>query len=120
MNSPLNIPDEYVHGLFKAGQSLLQALTPASGSVGEIAAPSSAAQLAELQLNYFQQQLSLWARMMSGAGAGEPLVAPERGDRRFNAVEWRDNPAYSLLKQGYLLNSRLMTDSILPAVVKSG
>jgi polyhydroxyalkanoate synthase len=112
MNSPLNIPDEYVHGLFKAGQSLLQALTPASGSVGEIAAPSSAAQLAELQLNYFQQQLSLWARMMSGAGAGEPLVAPERGDRRFNAVEWRDNPAYSLLKQGYLLNSRLMTDIV--------
>jgi polyhydroxyalkanoate synthase len=112
MKSPFNMPDEYVQGFFKAGQSLLQALTPTSGSVGEIAAPSSVAPLAELQLNYFHQQLALWARMMTGAGGGEPLVAPERGDRRFNAAEWRDNPAYSLLKQGYLLNSRLISDIV--------
>ena len=112
MNSPFNMPDEYVQGLFKAGQSLLQALTPTSGSVGEVAATPSVAPLAELQLNYFQQQLALWARMMTGAGGGEPLVAPERGDRRFNATEWRDNPAYSLLKQGYLLNSRLLSDIV--------
>jgi polyhydroxyalkanoate synthase subunit PhaC len=116
MNSPFNMPDEYVQGFFKAGQSLLQALTPiagpakSAGPAGEVSAPSHAAPLAELQLNYFQQQLALWARMMSGAGAGEPLVAPERGDRRFNAAEWRENPAYSLLKQSYLLNSRLFTD----------
>jgi polyhydroxyalkanoate synthase subunit PhaC len=112
MNSPFNMPDEYVQGLFKAGQSLLQALTPTFGPVGEASAASRAAPLAELQLNYFQQQLALWARMMSGAGAGEPLVAPERGDRRFNAAEWRENPAYSLLKQSYLLNSRLFTDIV--------
>ena len=116
MNSPFNMPDEYVQGFFKAGQSLLQALTPHQGPAGlagpaaQVSAPSHAAPLAELQLNYFQQQLALWARMMSGGGAGEPLVAPERGDRRFNAAEWRDNPAYSLLKQSYLLNSKLFTD----------
>ncbi len=68
--------------------------------------------MAELQLNYFQQQLALWARMMTGGAGAEPLVAPERGDRRFNAAEWRDNPAYSLLKQGYLLNSRLVSDVV--------
>ncbi len=50
--------------------------------------------------------------MMSGGAGAEPLVAPERGDRRFNAAEWRDNPAYSLLKQSYLLNSRLFTDVV--------
>ena len=112
MNSPFNMPDEYVQGFFKAGQSLLQALAPTPRSPGEIAAPSGAAPLAELQLNYFQQQLALWARMMTGAGVGEPLVAPDRGDRRFNAAEWRENPAYSLLKQSYLLNSRLFTDIV--------
>jgi polyhydroxyalkanoate synthase len=64
-----------------------------------------------LQLNYFQQQLALWTRMVAGGGAGaEPVVAPECGDRRFNAAEWRENPAYSLLKQVYLLNSRLIND----------
>ena len=67
MNSPFNMPDEYVQGFFKAGQSLLQALAPTPRSPGEIAAPSGAAPLAELQLNYFQQQLALWARMMTGA-----------------------------------------------------
>ena len=116
MNSPFNMPDEYVQGLFKAGQSLLQAFSqtssPTPGRAGEVSAPSHAAPLAELQMNYFQQQLALWARMMGGADAGEPLVAPERGDRRFNAAEWRDNPAYSVLKQSYLLNSRLFTDVV--------
>jgi polyhydroxyalkanoate synthase subunit PhaC len=112
MNSPFNMPDEYVQGFFKAGQSLLQAMTPLHSPPNEIAAPSRGAPLAELQLNYFQQQLALWARMMAGGAGAEPLVAPERGDRRFNATEWRDNAAYSLLKQGYLLNSRLVSDVV--------
>ena len=110
MSSPFNMPDEYVQGFFKAAQSLLRTSTPSPAPAGEVSTPSRAAPLAELQVNHFQQQLALWARMMSGAGAGEPLVAPERGDRRFNAAEWRENPAYSLLKQSYLLNSKLFTD----------
>ncbi len=116
MNSPFNMPDEYVQGFFKAGQSLLQAMTPLpnlpNDPPNEIAAPPRGAPLAELQLNYLQQQLAMWARMMAGSAGVEPLVAPERGDRRFNAAEWRDNPAYSLLKQSYLLNSRLFTDIV--------
>ena len=112
MNSPFNMPDEYVQGVYKAGQSLLQALTPVHSAPSEIAAPARGSPLAELQLNYFQQQLALWARMMSGGAGAEPLVAPERADRRFNAAEWRENPSYSLLKQSYLLNSRLFTDIV--------
>ena len=109
MNSPFHMPDEYAQGFFKAGQSLLHALATTPVSHIEGAAPSRAAPLAELQLNYFQQQFALWTRMVSGGGAGaEPVVAPERGDRRFNAAEWRENPAYSFLKQAYLLNSRLI------------
>ena len=57
MNSPFNLPDEYVQGFFKAGQSLLQSLTPTLGSADASASPARGAPLAELQMNYFQQQL---------------------------------------------------------------
>jgi polyhydroxyalkanoate synthase subunit PhaC len=99
MRSPFNLPQEYVQGLFKAGQSLTQAMTTAG----------TAAPFARLQLDYMQQLFALSAHMAAG-GAGEPVVAPERGDRRFNAAEWRDNPLYSLLKQSYLLHSRWLVD----------
>ena len=60
--------------------------------------------------------MALWMGMVANAGglgsAGPPVVAPERGDRRFHAEEWRDNPWYSLLKQTYLLNSRLLADMV--------
>ena len=46
------------------------------------------------------------------ASAREPVIAPDRGDRRFSAEEWRDNPWYSLLKQTYLLNARLLDDMV--------
>ena len=132
MNSPFNIPDEYLQGFFKAGQNLMQALSsplsapmatllaPATQASTPIAmpgsnavvAPAGSAPLAELQMNYLQQQFALWAKMMAGAVAAEPVVSPDRGDRRFNAAEWRENPAYSLLKQVYLLNSRLIGDVV--------
>ena len=69
MNSPFNMPDEYVQGFFKAGQNLLQALTPLHSRPNEVAAPARGAPLAELQLNYFQQQFALPCREI---------------DRRFN------------------------------------
>jgi hypothetical protein len=56
--------------------------------------------------------------MMSGAGGqAEPVVSPERGDRRFSAAEWREHPGYSLLKQSYLLNARLMSDVVEAAAL---
>ena len=81
----------------------------------EVTAQANSRPLAELQLSYFQQQLALWVGMMasvSGQAATEPIVAPNRGDRRFNAAEWRDHPGYSLLKQSYLLNARLIGDMV--------
>jgi polyhydroxyalkanoate synthase subunit PhaC len=120
MNSPFNMPDEYAQGLVKAGHSLMQALMggPAAAVAPQSLAASTSADaarqpvLAQLQLGYLQQQMTLWSRMMAGGLAGEPVVAPERGDRRFHATEWRDNPMYSLLKQSYLLNSRFLTDLV--------
>lgn len=106
--NPFNVPEEFVQGFIKSGESLWQAMML-----------RQAEPLADLQLNYFQQQLALWTRMMvnmPGAPA-EAVVVPERGDRRFSAVEWCDNPAYSLLKQSYLLNARLAGDMVEAAAL---
>jgi len=51
--------------------------------------------------------------IQSAAGMqGESNVEPARGDRRFDATEWRDNSLHSLLKQCYLPNSRYCTDFV--------
>ena len=114
MTSPSQVPDEYVQGVIKSGQSLWQAMAyPADMFARKDAMPAGAhgpggvESLAELQLNYFQQQLALWTRMMTGVADDATDVA-EPGDRRFKAAAWRDIFPYSLLKQGYLLNSRLI------------
>jgi len=103
MASAFNVPDEFVRGFFTSGQTLLQAFSGTGGS-----------ELAKVQAHYWEQQMALWMGMLASAGgqAREPVVAPERGDRRFSAEGWRDNPWYSWLKQTYLLNSRLLGDMI--------
>lgn len=49
---------------------------------------------------------------MTNGAVAEPVIVPERGDRRFNANEWRDSPGYSLLKQSYLLNAKLIGELV--------
>jgi len=77
---------------------------------------TAAASLAKVQAHYWEQQMALWMGMLASAGgaggAAALVVSPERGDRRFSAEGWRDNPWYSLLQQTYLLNSRLLSDMI--------
>jgi polyhydroxyalkanoate synthase len=114
MTSPFNLPDEFLQGFFKAGQSLVKSFSGLHGDSPAGAGNAAGTALAQAQAHYWQQQMALWVGMVSSAtGKGaEPVVAPERGDRRFNAEEWRDNPWYSLLKQTYLLNSRLLADMV--------
>ncbi len=66
------------------------------------------ARFAALQSGYLAQQAQLWSTMFGGAG--DSLVRPEPGDRRFAAKEWQDNPYYSYVKQSYLLASRFLTE----------
>ena len=123
MAAPFNMPDEFVRGFFKSGQTLLQAYTGAAGNHRRSAvrppAELPALALAQAQAHYWQQQMALYMGMMASATGqeAEPAVEPERGDRRFNADAWRDNPWYSLLKQTYLLNSRLLNDMVEAAGV---
>ena len=68
------------------------------------------ARFSALQSEYLTKQAQLWSSMLGQPAAGEPVVAPEPGDRRFAGAEWRDNPYYAYVKQSYLLASRFVTD----------
>ena len=71
----------------------------------------------ELQAEYQQDLARLWSATLarqSGKPA-EPVVTPDREDRRFAGAEWRDSPYHDFLKQHYLLGARLI-DGIVEAV----
>ncbi|HMG45846.1 MAG TPA: alpha/beta fold hydrolase [Allosphingosinicella sp.] len=58
--------------------------------------------------------MELWgaaARRASGAQV-EPVIAPERGDRRFGDPAWSEDPVFDYLKQAYLLASRQAADLV--------
>ena len=129
MATPFHVPDEFVQGFYKAGQALWGSFM--SNAARQTAATDSEASqrlqqtpwplalpaagpLQQLQQQYFQQQLALWMNMLASASgrSAEPVAAAERGDRRFHGEQWRGLPWYDLLKQTYLLNSRLLGDLI--------
>jgi polyhydroxyalkanoate synthase len=100
--------------------ALLAAIVQSSNEVTQgwmrvlASAPASAGALpwsnSSLQRSYFEKQARLWAALASGKP--ETLAAPEPGDRRFAAKEWRDNPYYDYLKQSYLLAARYLEELI--------
>lgn len=61
--------------------------------------------LVEQQTNLWQQQFQLYQdTLMKALGnQTEPLVTPERGDKRFTDEDWTDKPIFDFLKQSYLL-----------------
>ena len=65
MAGPFNMPDEYVQGFFKAGQSLVQSFAGghSDGSAGAVAPAGTA--LAQLQAAYWQGQMALWLLLVT-------------------------------------------------------
>ena len=69
---------------------------------------SDPAKLLAAQSAFMQQSIALWdatLRRMQGEEV-EPLVQPERGDRRFKDPAWAEDLVSDYLKQSYLLTSR--------------
>src|SRR5438034_1375253 len=66
--------------------------------------------------NEFVQQ---YTQVMTGTtlkfwGQGkdvEPVIAPEKGDKRFSAPDWQQNPVFDALKQSYLLAATTLLKS---------
>ena len=72
MASPFNMPDEFVRGFFKSGQTLLQAYTGATANTADGPAPAAkmpALALAQAQAHYWQQQMALYMGITQGARA---------------------------------------------------
>jgi polyhydroxyalkanoate synthase subunit PhaC len=115
MGALFNMPDEYMQGFFKSGQSMLAAFT----GLGSAALPPgmrTTTALGRSLASYYEKQTALWTRTLS-AGAGNnflPVVEADRGDRRFHGEQWSNHPWFNLLKQSYLLNSQCL-DSVIEA-----
>ena len=60
---------------------------------------------------YWTEQTELWTRMTQRAMGidVEPMIEPSRGDRRFKADDWSNNPFFDYLKQSYLLTGRWLS-----------
>jgi polyhydroxyalkanoate synthase len=59
------------------------------------------------QADLFSRYMDLWqttARRFAGQSV-DPVVAPERGDKRFSDADWSENPVFDAIKQSYLLSS---------------
>jgi polyhydroxyalkanoate synthase len=66
------------------------------------------------QADLFSRYMDLWqttAKRMSGETT-EAVVAPARGDKRFNDADWTDNPVFDSIKQSYLLTANWMNDLV--------
>src|SRR5437763_7239679 len=52
---------------------------------------------------YTQLMAATALKFWGGDANAEPVIAPEKGDKRFNAPDWQQNPIFDALKQSYLL-----------------
>ncbi|RDB43909.1 class I poly(R)-hydroxyalkanoic acid synthase [Halomonas sp. DQ26W] len=68
----------------------------------------------QTQARLLQDQWQLWQNALQAASGEpvDPLVAPRRGDRRFNDEAWTSDPYYQGIMQQYLLFSRLVEELI--------
>ncbi len=66
------------------------------------------------QMSLWQDHMSLWqhtAERMTGQQS-DPVIVPERGDRRFKHDEWSENLVFDFIKQSYLLTARWMQSTV--------
>ncbi len=106
------------------GQSMMQQFMDYLGKAGAPAGPLPSLAvdpqaLTALQKQFMDQQMSLWQSVLNKQQGQEPAfkVAPEPGDRRFSAPEWKESPIYDYLHQAYLLNTQYLKQmvEVIPA-----
>lgn len=71
-------------------------------------------ELAQAQFELWQDYLRLWqgtTQRLLGQEV-EPVIVPDRADRRFKDPAWSDNVLFDFVKQSYLLASRFLTQTV--------
>ncbi|HEX2528726.1 MAG TPA: class I poly(R)-hydroxyalkanoic acid synthase [Geminicoccus sp.] len=75
---------------------------------------ASPAEVMSAQFSLWQDYLRLWnattSRMLGGDN--DPVVVPDRADRRFRDAAWEENPLFDFIKQSYLLTSRFLLKTV--------
>ncbi len=64
----------------------------------------------QLWQGYSQLWQNTWSRMMGAPN--EPVITPQRGDKRFSDPDWSQNQVFDFFKQAYLLTARWAHDTI--------
>jgi polyhydroxyalkanoate synthase len=62
-------------------------------------------------IEYWQKSLELGQQAMlalMGQKSEQPVVSPDKGDRRFSHEDWSEKPIFDVIKQSYLLTSQWM------------
>jgi polyhydroxyalkanoate synthase len=83
-----------------------------TGVMGRFAAQPDKVLRAQAEL--FSGYMNLWqsaARRLAGEQV-EPVVTPERGDKRFTDPQWSENPVFDMLKQSYLLSANWLNNLV--------
>ncbi|MDP6140576.1 MAG: class I poly(R)-hydroxyalkanoic acid synthase [Arenicellales bacterium] len=65
-------------------------------------------QLAQAQWQFWQDTVALWQQTTAGllGRPTEPVIEPDKGDKRFRSDNWSDGHLFDFIKQSYLLTSR--------------
>ncbi|WP_028116135.1 class I poly(R)-hydroxyalkanoic acid synthase [Ferrimonas senticii] len=116
LNSMMQCNQHWQELLQQQGKDASQAVLQQNAEDMQQAFQAASAQpqaLLEQQMQWWQAQLNLFQNtMMQQAGqAVEPLIEPERGDKRFSGEGWQ-LPWFDYLKQSYLLTAKQMQHSI--------
>ncbi len=75
---------------------------------------SQPGRILSMQTRLTRDQAALWASFLSSMSGDRPLdvIQPEKGDKRFRDAGWDEIPAFSLIKQAYLLWSRWILETV--------
>ena len=100
----------------KTNQSRGEELSKVAKTLGDIAQDymTKPELFFNAQMHLWRQHTDLWQntwKRMLGAEV-EPVIEPERGDRRFRDKEWSENQVFDFLKQSYLITAKWAQDIV--------
>lgn len=66
------------------------------------------------QVDLLTRYMDLWQNVVRRAAGDtpEPVVAPAKGDKRFNDPEWSEQPLFDVMKQSYLLTANWLNSLV--------
>jgi polyhydroxyalkanoate synthase len=132
MAEPLPTPEAFIAAIAKTGNvasrgwmSILASMPFSQDAAAWLSGiGADPERFAALQRELVEKQSQLWAGMLPRENGAKlaPVAEPGKGDRRFAAREWSENPYYDYAKQSYLISAqileRMVEDSTLEAPAK--